>query len=258
MTKTTCLRLTHGALALMLMIFLANASPSNKESSSVKWPQGQWSVRLSPYTGFGYETLPVRVYSVTSELEGLTVTKVGVENRTSQSLVAVKLTWYLSALQNPEDILQKGQTRLLELPGEIWANESREVIFPVASFAKIYKPLVKGGVLKGDFRIQVAVSEARFKDSSKWTLASLKNKSVGAQTVKAAYTINPSQQGFCPNQECVTVSGGDPNGPPAGYKCAGATGQSCTNSADGRTCTNSICGTGGGPRPPVTPPPRPQ
>ncbi|MBD0371586.1 MAG: hypothetical protein ICV60_12170 [Pyrinomonadaceae bacterium] len=173
MAETKKLLRVVSALALLVGITIA----AQAQQGAPQLPPGKWSVAIGPYMNLGYESLPVRVVSVTSQAEGgLKVSKVAVENRSSQALTAVKLAWYLSASETPEIILQQGQTRLLELPPGIQANETRAILFSVVSFAKVYKPLLKDGVLSGSYRIQIAVSEARFDDGSSWTLASVKGK----------------------------------------------------------------------------------
>lgn len=239
---------------LLTLLSISSVKGQNSETTNTQLPRGQWTFSAEPYTGPGYENLQVRVSGVTSEIEGLSITKVGVENRSSQSLTAIKLAWYLSTQQNPDVVLKKGQTRWLELPGEIWAGEVREVIYPVTSFAKIYKPLLRGSILSGNYRLQVAVSEARFKDGMTWTLAASRHNLRATQVINAAYHISRAPQ-FCANQRCESITpAGDPGGAPIGYRCTDGNGQSCANT--GTSCTNSICGAGGGggPRPPVTPP----
>lgn len=58
---------------------------------------------------------------------------------------------------------------MLRLPGGIAAGEVERIKFPVVSFAKVYRPLARGGVVNGNYVIQVGVSEARFDDGTTQT-----------------------------------------------------------------------------------------
>jgi hypothetical protein len=153
-------------------------------------PRGNWTAYSSPYMGAGYENLPVLVTGVTSEIDGgIAITNVAIENRTTQLLTSVKLSWYLSAEGKPEVILQQGKTGLLKLrhAGGIKAGETREVEYPVISFANIYKPLLKEGVLNGKYVIHVAVSEAHFADGSTQML-------MAANNARRTRSSNPSSR----------------------------------------------------------------
>lgn len=227
-------------LALFAVIAVSVAAFTQKnEGASTPLPQGLWTLNCSPYMTAGYEYLPVLVTSVTSEIKGgAAITQVKVKNATSRSISAVKLAWYLSPRDERTSILQSGQTSMVDLPEEIPAGATREVKFPVISFAKIHKPLLRNGVLYGEYRIQVAVSEVRFSDGSAQTILSSRNGSTPTMIIKAAHrTI--SNETFCPDQECSLVRSS--KDVPLGYTCRSATGTGCTNVAGGESCTDSIC-----------------
>lgn len=201
MNKQLLLRFTKLALVMALFVAVSAslaAFAQKRGDASDQLPHGQWSVSCKPYMGVGYKSLPVLVTSVTSELDkGVGITKVGIENTTSQPLAAVKLSWYLSTQENPEAVLQQGQTRFLRLPGGIQAGEAREVLFPLVSFAKVSGALARNGIVNGNYSIQVAVSEARFEDgSTKILMASGNGKPHTAGFIKAAYRVAPTAQHF--------------------------------------------------------------
>ena len=185
--RASLLRLT---LALLFTLFLSNIGFS-QGGAAIPLPPGSWAVRCSAFRTAGYESLPVIVTAVTSDIDrGIEVTNVSVVNRTSQKLTAVRLSWYLSTQDDPASVLQQGRTKLLNLKraGGMDPGENREVAFPVVSFAALYRPLLQGGELRGKYLIQVAVSEARFEDGSSQTLLTPKAGLKRAPTFsKASY-----------------------------------------------------------------------
>lgn len=167
---------------LTVLILSAAAHAQGGGDDEGQLPRGRYTVSSSPFMGAGYEMLPVLVTGVTSDIDGIAVTRVSIENRTDKTLTAVRLVWYLSSQESPQRVLQQGTTRLLNLHrgGGIEAGETREVVNRVVAFADIYKPLLRGGVLRGKYLIQVAVAEARFGDGSVQPLMSSGGKRVRA------------------------------------------------------------------------------
>lgn len=241
-----------GALFAILVLSAA-AFAQERGVVSAQLPHGNYTASCGPFMGTGYESLPVLVTSVTSDLNGISVTKVGIENRTDKRLAAVRLVWYLSSQDTPQDILQQGRTKLLNLRrgGGIEAGETREVITPVVAFANIYKPLLRGGVVNGKYLIQVAVGEVRYEDGSTQSLMASGKGRAQSRSLKAAYItpLRPLTQTFCPKQKCEPVLTTD--GRPIGYTCIAGLGQYCSNNSTGQACTSGICGSGGGGRPPI-------
>ncbi|HEX8723082.1 MAG TPA: hypothetical protein VF736_20865 [Pyrinomonadaceae bacterium] len=170
---------TFVGVLFTLLTLSAGAYAQGGGAAASQLPRGDYAVSCSPFMGAGYETLPVLVTAVTSEIDGgIAVTKVGIENRTGKTLTAVRLVWYLSSQDSPQHVLQQGRTKLLNLRrgGSIEAGETREVFTPVVAFANIYKPLLRDGALQGKYLIQVAVGEARFDDGSAQPLMSSDRK----------------------------------------------------------------------------------
>lgn len=239
----------------------ANAAPQTPDAL----PAGNYSVITKPYMGPGYESLPVMVTSVTTEAElrgGVSV--VAVENGTGRRVDAVRLGWYVSSREAPDYILLQGKTPVLRLPGGIAAGEVERIQFGVVSFAKIYKPLARKGMVDGNYLIQVGVVEARFDDGTVQTLlASGKRRAERATVfVKAGWggaatrPPAPARQLGCPNQACSPNYEGDGSSRIlVGYDCGTSQGSTCTNQPGGKSCTNTVCGKegGSGPKPPIQP-----
>lgn len=144
------------------------ASNSLGQSTKDQLPKGGWTLGTHAYMGPDRDSLPVFVYSVTSQLDGATITEAGFENRSSRSVAAVKLGWYLTTELDRDVILQQGQTPLLGFRGGFVADTRRVLKFPVVSFAAVHKPLLREGLLKGNYRIEVVVDEVRYNDGSSW------------------------------------------------------------------------------------------
>lgn len=129
-------------------------------------PSGSWTLTHHSYSRPGYEAMPIVVMGVKGDAtKGLAITVVGLKNQTAKPVDTYKLTWYLYETANPNRILQKGETPFI-YPGRLAANEQQAVDIPVVSFINICKPLVKDGSLKGNFAIDVAVTEVRFEDGT--------------------------------------------------------------------------------------------
>ena len=257
MKKTARASLHHLTLAVMFTLLLSNTGFS-QGGAAIPLPPGSWAVRCSAFRTAGYESLPVMVTAVTSDVDrGIEVTNVSVVNRTPQKLTAVRLSWYLSTQDDPASVLQQGRTKLLNLKraGGIDPGENREVTFPVVSFAAIYRPLLQGGELRGKYLIQVAVSEARFEDGSSQILLTSNARLKRAATFSSvSYRAAGGAQTFCPNQTCSVVRDGG-TGTVLGYSCVPSVGEVCSVGSTGKSCTSTLCGQtgGGGGRPPIEP-----
>jgi hypothetical protein len=248
-------------LLLALLTFTAaHAAPQTKDTL----PDGSYSIITKPYMGPGFDTLPVMVTSVTTEAElngGVSV--VGVENSTARRVDAVRLGWYVSAREAPDYILLQGKTPMLKLPGGIAAGEVERIQFGVVSFAKIYKPLARKGVVNGNYVIQVGVVEARFDDGTTQTFLARGKRRAERETIfvkanwrgAAASPVVAARQTSCPNQACNPVYEGEGTARMlVGYDCTSSQGSTCTNQPGGKSCTLTVCGKeGGGPKPPIQP-----
>jgi hypothetical protein len=195
---------------------------SRGQGAGSKLPQGNWTFSAGPYSSTGYRSLPVRVFSVTTNASrGLTIESVSLFNRSLKDIRAVKVHWYLKE-QSQQQTLLEGDTELLEV---ILAAGSRLAIdHSVVSFARIYKPLMRGGVLKGDYRIDVAINEINFVDGTKWTI---REPGMTKQAHVSAVSVDVCSMTGC------RYSGG------SGYECGFSKNEYCMT--DGNSCTVSLC-----------------
>lgn len=232
-------------LAVLGTVGAGTALSQSAKNSQKQLPRGNYAVSFQPYTGKGFRRLPVLVTGVTSGTgEGIQIEKVEVENKSAHMVEKVRFGWYLYAKDNPDVVLQQGQTKLLGIPDGIKPGEIVEILFPVISFAKAVNAWNTNEVaLSGTYVIQVAVNEVSFDDGPARSLfAHSKGQPRHVRFAKALYrtgsTPTSRPQAYCPNQGCEVVTS---DGVPVGYTCAGATGQSCTNAAGGQSCTSTIC-----------------
>ncbi|HEX8774397.1 MAG TPA: hypothetical protein VF735_12535 [Pyrinomonadaceae bacterium] len=137
-----------------------------------KLPPGKWTLNTYPDLAAYSKPIPVVVSSVTSDSpRGGAVTRVGLLNRSTKTVTAIKLSWSLSTEDAPERILLQDETTLITLPEALQGRGKRKLDFttiPLVTFAKIHKPFLKADVLNGKFRIDVVVSEAVYEDGSVW------------------------------------------------------------------------------------------
>lgn len=155
-------------------------------------PGGDWTVRFHLYEAEGFDSIPVRVTSVRSEGDkGLT--EVGLRNRSSKSVIAVKIGWYVSTEGGPGTILAKGETPLLALPATLPANETLQLNVPPVALVKILKPLLKRNTFDEDLGVQVLITEIVYEDGSTWKFPQPDN----VAQIKVQYAHAPAPQGAC-------------------------------------------------------------
>lgn len=182
----------------MVLVCLAVATgyEVRDTSEAERLPGSGWSVGFHLYQAERFDSLPVRVTSITSKgNKGLT--DVELRNRSTKAVSAVKIGWYVSTVNGPGTILTQGESSLLSLTAPLQANEKSEFSVPPISLAKILKPMVKGNTLRGDFSVQVAVTEIVYEDGSTWKFSQPDN----VAQIKVRYA---HAQGGC-GYSCVWI-----------------------------------------------------
>lgn len=208
---------------LVLLVFLAVAMGYEGE----RLPGGDWTVGFHLYQAEGFDSMPVRVIGVKSEGDkGLT--RVELRNRSSKGVAAVRIGWYVSTEGGPGTILAQGETSLLSAP--LHANESVQLSIPPVSLARILKPAVRSNTLRGDFSVQVAVTEIVYEDGSTWKFSQPAN----VAQIKVQYAHAP--QGGC-GQICRWI-------PAIGYVCESVQ-QNVRCIVFGESCVVESCDSGG-------------
>jgi hypothetical protein len=207
--------LVLSAIALMLIVTLTSSTSTSRQAlakndrSTVQdLPSGHWMLGIQPAKTRGRV---VDLSSVASSLsEGLGVTDFILENRSKQAVAGVKIAWRLFETSARDTTLLKGETSKF-LAVSLTAGERRIVKYPVVSFARIYRPLLRGKrELDGDYRIELWVSDVRFTDATRGQgpAGSLNVKkahaSVDFVVVKSEPAPPPIDDELgCPDQACV-------------------------------------------------------
>lgn len=228
MNKQTSPRSRRLSLAVFfsiccVVVVLGQAGPKSIET---KLPGGRWTLSTYPDLSAHSKPIPVVVSSITSDASrGGAVTRVGLLNRSSKPVTAIKLSWSLSTEDAPERILLQDETTLITLPETLQGRGKRKLDFttiPLVTFAKIHKPLLKADGLSGKFRIDVVVSEAIYEDGSIWKRSEMPQLS----HLKSLHSS--LDDGYCPKQKCELESN------------EGGTGFTCKNTASKISCKNSV------------------
>jgi hypothetical protein len=199
---------------------------SHGQVARPKLPRGSWTFSAGPQKGIAYKSVPVDVFKVSTKAsEGLTVGSVSLHNRSLQDVKEVKLHWYLKE-KSQKNILAEGDTGFFDVT--LPAGGRLPIDYPIVSFEKLSKTLVKDGVLSGDYRIEVVVAALSFADGSKWT-------SSNPGPVRLAHAFSLAPDPGCQNQGCVW------NGAEGSYVCGANDGSFCSVGSQGQSCTESRC-----------------
>lgn len=201
------------AVALTFVAGLSTPSradnPLQKSSFGMEdLPPGEWSLTVGPSAE---RSLTVDVVSVLTEVKkGLAAIEVGVENKTDHNVSGVRLGWRLHDRANPKDVLLKGETPVLGVA--LSPKERRVVQYPVVTFAKIYRPLLRDGNVAGNYRIEIQVVDVIYEsftnrkrdkdDHPKFVRAGLPGMPETQFLNVLTKPSPPTQKGHCQNQAC--------------------------------------------------------
>lgn len=243
------------AASLFIVILLVSVAFTQNSRSKVQqplpetykiFPPGEWTFSAHPFMGKGFDTRPVVVTSVKTDLATFSVVAIRIRNISSKSVTGVSFKWSLTNEKNPKVTLKEGETPLGNVGQELASTHESILTVPVFSFLDIHKKFVKKGRLEGNFRVDIAVSRLLFSDGTFWNegQAIVISPQYFGSFVKAAYfersgplqvspfTVSPA----CAKQRCV--HGG---GPPPGYSYGSSEADEfCTNCS--HSCCNTICG----------------
>lgn len=211
------------AFTVFAYLALAFGYEVNHRRTEKQLPRTGWVAGFHSYHGRGYDSAPVQVISVRSNItDGLV--GVGLKNHSDKDVRAITLAWYVSEAQGTGQILTEGQTAELKLslPDQTKLN----VNTPSIRWDDVLRPLVRNESLKGDYDIWIVVRKVVYDDGSIW------NFSPPGNVARVTGKQNAHFESGCANQTCK--KNGDV------YQCVDGQGELCTN--HGQECTSSICG----------------
>lgn len=189
-------------------------------------PRKGWTLAFHAYRMNGYQDLPVKLYGVTSAGEqGLELAHVTV--KAHEIVTGVRISWFVSE-KDKTSILAKGETPLLNLPGLVGARPRFDVNVPDVTLDRIMRPVMKRGQLRGDFDVQVVVSEVKYLGGSIWKLPE------PTKLVVEPIRKHHGAYDDCSGQTCRLAPD------LFAYQCADSQGEHCTNY--GNKCDSYICG----------------
>ena len=228
------------AVALTLIALLCTMSRTaqvaelHQQSSTEPLPTSDWTISAHPDFRLGFETVPVYLYSVTTDVRsGLSITKVGLWNRSSKPVAAVKLQWTMTTEEDQNTAILQGETQHIYFEKTLRERSVKEIRPPIPSFVQLSRSLSasSAGRLDGNYRLDIAVSEINFEDGSTWTRNNPVIRKVGL------FQLPPGDCGQrrCQRQQCFFD---DKRG---SYICKDST--TCENCRRDTafTCTNSSC-----------------
>src|ERR1041385_2420659 len=218
-------------LTILLIVPFGGASQQRplenaQQQSKPILPPGNWTLACGPRRTPGEV---VDLYSVSTDAaKGLTVTEVSLENRSTQEVAAVKIGLKLYERSNRQTVLLSGETPDF-LGVALAPGEKRVITFPVLSFSKIYRPLLRGGKLEGQYKIELWVTDVKFEapnpdqgDRRVNLLVSSWHGNANTRVVKViSRPATPKDDFGCPNQECGWSNQDQCE------KCYGETGSTC-------------------------------
>ena len=199
---------------------------SRGQGARPQLPKGSWTFAAGPQVGIAYKSLPVDVFRIrTNAAKGLTIESVSLSNRSKQDVKEVKLHWYLKE-KSQTQILAQGHTAFFDVALPVGGRVT--IDYPIVSFDKISKSLIKDGILSGDYRIEVVVAAIQFADGSRWTPSN-----PGSIKLAHAFALPPDPG--CQNQNCAW------NGATSSYICIESEGSYCSVTGQGSSCTAERC-----------------
>lgn len=169
-------------LACSTDIALGQSQPNERD----ELPKGDLKIRFVPYSGPGYETIPVQVIAVKGEIMSdgrIRIKWPHLRRNSTQTVRTVMLTAYIYDESHPDSVLLRGPIIGLGFNPRNWRPQDadfkespeekdprlrgREWLTEIA-YRPLLSPLVKDGKLSGNYRLAVGVSKVVFDDGTVW------------------------------------------------------------------------------------------
>lgn len=149
-----------------------------KEDDDYPLPKGKWSVTVIPDVKQREDpSVPVVLDNTTmsgNKGKDSAFERTVLSNRSDKNVAAVKLRYVIYKMEPPETILYRSEPFAIKAKKGTEKNPHkarRRWVYdiPDGRYAKLLKPIIKDGVLYGNFAIRVSVDEVIFEDGTVWT-----------------------------------------------------------------------------------------
>ncbi len=226
-------------LLFTALVYQGTAQTKQVSKSLIeKFPKGDWSIAFHSYQGEDYLNAPVTVFSVTSRRAR--VEQFSIRNISNKSVTAVKMKWLLYENEDRKNILQQGETAMLNFEQEFIAGDTGFIKYKVISLNDLFKPFLIKKQLNKNFDVDLLVTEVQYADGSVWRWEDGKSPDLNLDLKS-----NMAAFGDCPKQKCVSRPSTVVNG--VTYSCgASEANEGCLVQSGFDSCTNSSCARDGG------------
>lgn len=138
-------------------------------------PLGNWWVAILPDENQKNDAnVPVyiigtRSFTATGKFTNVLLADVLVKNTTAKAVKKIALKWILTDTKDSINFLSEESTEAFN--AEVEGREANAVKTPHINFAKITKPLLKYGILNGEYFLRIGISFVEFEDGTNWNAA---------------------------------------------------------------------------------------
>jgi hypothetical protein len=162
------------AFSAVLACVMVGSAQNLKEAQQTvdRLPTGNWEVSARPDLRSGSDSVPVYLYSVTTDAsKGLAITSVGLWNRSPLPVTSLRIRWSLTSAEARNKDLLSEETDLISLDKPLKENETVEISPPIASFARMSRSLLpkNSNKLDGSYLIHVWVTEVVYANGSAYS-----------------------------------------------------------------------------------------
>ena len=182
--------------------------PENNYFFTERGPSGDWFFEVADFELQSRDpNIPVVIGGIGSYMgrgdwqKHLMIENIVLVNRTPKVIKSFRLGWIIMSAEdhrvgkNREASLLEGQTDLIEPGFTNFGGRTKPFYFEVIKAAK---PLIKNGILSGNFAIRIRLIEVRFEDGSGWT----ENQALALRR-RYSHTRTPQlPTGRCTNDQC--------------------------------------------------------
>lgn len=167
------LRLAGVALAAPLLAaqnrsaFAQTLAPADARKAP---PDNRFRITYVPYRREGFLDMPVRVFNVRGQaVKEPLVRRFSLKNTSAKPIKKVEISLYVVEDKHPDmDVLSRSRSEYVFaaplMPGGEQNVEGQD------NLGELFRPMLVGGKLSGNYRVEVLISKAQFEDGTVWEL----------------------------------------------------------------------------------------